>query len=628
MSLIRRVHAPVLTAALLPAFIAVSTPCAGEWRRIDTPNFVVVGDVSARTLRNVAVKFEGFRETLTRVLTERATATPVPTVVIVFPSDRAFTPFKPTYQGKPLPIAGLFVGRQDANYIAIVADSGLDGFRIVFHEYAHLVVSNVVGNIPAWLNEGLAEFYSTYEVSDGGREAVLGQPLIHHLQQLQETRLLKLDDLLTMDYQSPLYNERDRGSVFYAQSWALTHRILMGEPRRTSELFTYLQRLSEGTAPMQAWKQAFGAANLERELQDYVRRRSFQAVQYRFTDKLAQFDVAATVISSVDAEALLSEFLIQQRRPDEAAVRLSSAEKLEPNNVRVKLGFALLDVARADYDNAGKRLLALGAPPDWLVAYSAAMGISEVVENRRETPSREHVEATRQLVDVVRQHRAEVPNALARLAMVELRSAAGPTKETRATIERARLMASGRVDYAFVHAQILTRLSDFDAARDVVGPLMSGAFGADVRESARSLMAHIVAVQAAAQSRTARAAEPEAPAAPAAAAPAESSRTPDSGFQPIFRELQTGEQRMEGLLDRIECRAGGTAVFFLRTADGPARAAAESMAAVDFISYRDDLSGSISCGPMKSPLSVYLTWRAGTGKPDPKVAVAIEFLPK
>ena len=109
--------------------------CSSRGRRvtwIDSPNFVVIGDVSARTWRSVAIEFEGFRETLTRVMTERATSTPVPTIVIVFPSDCAFTPFKPLHQGKPVPSAGLFVGRQDANYIAVVPEGDVDRMRIVF----------------------------------------------------------------------------------------------------------------------------------------------------------------------------------------------------------------------------------------------------------------------------------------------------------------------------------------------------------------------------------------------------------------------------------------------------------------------------------------------------------------
>jgi hypothetical protein len=121
----------------------------------------------------------------------------------------AFTPFKPLYQGKPVASAGSFVGRQDANYIAVVTEGDVDRMRIVFHEYAHLVISNVLRHVPAWLSEGLAEFYSTYELR-GGREAVLGRVIPYHLQRLQETRLLKLDELLSVDRQFPLYNEKDR----------------------------------------------------------------------------------------------------------------------------------------------------------------------------------------------------------------------------------------------------------------------------------------------------------------------------------------------------------------------------------------------------------------------------------
>ena len=84
-------------------------PAQAQWRRLDSPNFVVIGDVPVRDLRDVAVQFEGFRETLGRVLSARVTTTAVPSVVIVFPSDQALAPFRPKYQGKPVEIAGLFV---------------------------------------------------------------------------------------------------------------------------------------------------------------------------------------------------------------------------------------------------------------------------------------------------------------------------------------------------------------------------------------------------------------------------------------------------------------------------------------------------------------------------------------
>ena len=128
---------------------------------------------------------------------------------------------------------------------------------------------------------------------------------------------------------------------------------------------------------------------MERELYDYVRNRLFNGVQFKFPDKLAKFDTAATTVSPADAEAFLSEFLVQQRRDDEAAARLAAAAKLSPDNVRVKLVSALLDIARADHGNAGKRLLTIGDADDWLVPYSAAMAIAEVVEGGGDTPSTE-----------------------------------------------------------------------------------------------------------------------------------------------------------------------------------------------------------------------------------------------
>ena len=91
-----------LSVCLAPA------SAAAEWRRLDSPNFIVVGDASERDLRTIAVQFEGFRETLGRVLSANVTATAVPTVVVVFPHDRAFTPFKPLYNGKPVDVDGVF----------------------------------------------------------------------------------------------------------------------------------------------------------------------------------------------------------------------------------------------------------------------------------------------------------------------------------------------------------------------------------------------------------------------------------------------------------------------------------------------------------------------------------------
>jgi hypothetical protein len=151
---------------------------------------------------------------------------------------------------------------------------------------------------------------------------------------------------------------------------------------------------------------------------------------------------------------------------------------------------------------------------------------------------------------------------------------------------------------------------------------MSRAFPADIRDTARRVMVYIVRMEAASTAAGSAAADE----ACAARTPAGVPASFPNDFQPIYRTLQPGEQRLEGELERIECVQGGAAIFHLRTADGPARADAPQMANVEFITYRDDVSGSVKCGVLPKPLPVYVAWRPGDGQPDTKIAVAIEFV--
>jgi tetratricopeptide (TPR) repeat protein len=615
----RAASARVLQCLALLLGVASPVPASAEWRRVDSPNFVVVGDVGARDLRDIAVKFEAFRETLSRLLTERATATAVPTVVIVFPSDRAFTPLKPLYNGKPIDLAGYFMPRQDATYIAVVAGGPQDGLNVVFHEYAHLITSNTTRQVPTWLNEGVAEYYSTFEVSGDGREALIGRAVPWHLLRLRETRLLSLDQLLNVDRASSLYNEGDRRSVFYAQSWALTHMILQSQPKRTNALVAYLTGVGEGKPPGEAWNQAFGP-KMERELEDYVRRQVFRADRFTFSNKLATFDAPAVPLAPANAQAFLADFLLQQKRYDEAAERLAQASKLDPANVRIAITRALLDIERRDYASAEKQLLALGEPLDWLTAYFAAAGIAEVVDSQRDVASPQHLQKARELFGRVKRERGELPNALARLAALEAHASEAPPPETRAAIERARSLTPGRHDYAFLHAQVLARQSEFAAARNVLGPLMTSSYPENIREAARTLMQHIVRMESAHRSTTSNGS-------PASASSAGESAGRGAGeWTPVFRRLEPGEQRLEGLLENIECSTEGSVVFQVRTAEGAVRLTAARFGDVEFITYRDDVTGTIKCGPLGTAVPVYASWRIGAS--DTKVAVAIEFLPK
>src|SRR5215468_1581510 len=274
------------TLAVLAA-LATAAPAPAAWRRIDSPNFIVVGDASARDLRAMATKFEAFRETLRRVMPAVTSASPVPTVVVVFASEDSFLPFVPTYQGKPRrDIGGYAAPGRNVNYIAVRNDGNDFTDRAIFHEYTHLIVANAVTRVPVWLNEGLAEFYSTFTLKDGGKRAVIGAPIDEHLDLLDGAVRIPLVELLKADRTSPLYNEENRASAFYAESWALTHMLVNGQPSRVNELSDYLQRVNNGADEKQAWQQVFGDQT-ETKFREYVTRPIFMTGVVDFAEKVA-----------------------------------------------------------------------------------------------------------------------------------------------------------------------------------------------------------------------------------------------------------------------------------------------------------------------------------------------------
>jgi hypothetical protein len=98
----------------------------------------------------------------------------------------------------------------------------------------------------------------------------------------------------------------------------------------------------------------------------------------------------------------------------------------------------------------------------------------------------------------------------------------------------------------------------------------------------------------------------------------------DSSVKPLFRTLKPGEQRVEGLLRRIDCPGGKPVLFTMNVKDRIARFQAPRLGSVDFIAHRPGFKGPVSCGGFTPAEHVYLTWKP-IGKVD--TVIAVEFLP-
>jgi Flp pilus assembly protein TadD len=122
-------------------------------------------------------------------------------------------------------------------------------YSVVVHEYAHFVVSQSELKLPLWLNEGLADVFSTMEGQS--TEVMVGAPPPGREDTLSRQRWMDWGTLTAVDEHSAYYNQADKMLVFYAQSWALVH-VLALDPAYTGKFKLFINAISGGTATADA----------------------------------------------------------------------------------------------------------------------------------------------------------------------------------------------------------------------------------------------------------------------------------------------------------------------------------------------------------------------------------------
>jgi tetratricopeptide (TPR) repeat protein len=613
--------------ALLPSM------AAAKWTRLSSANFVFIGDASASQIRQVAEKLEKFREVMTRALPGATATSPVPTIVVVFATERSLNPVRPLFRGRPTEVAGYLQTGEDVNYIALNGEYIDIALTTVFHEYAHLLVGNTIGNAPAWLNEGLAEFYEMMQGVDGGKNVVIGRAPAHHVDLLKGSTLIPITDLLSIDQSSEVYNEGSRRGVFYAQSWALTHYLTLGSRARIPQFRQYLGALRSGTEHQRAFDEAFGADRtaLDRELFDYIRKYLFPAVSFQFPDKIVAETERGTTIEDVEGEIHVADLQARIGRDEEARTRLKAIVNRKPDAALAWTSLGLIEFRERRITEA-LPLLERGVERGQGNAFvQSALGRALIAAFNEETASdREKEWLQKARVPLARAVELDANSSFAAgmLGYVEL-ALDGDLPRAVSLLETAVRLAPSREQYRLMLAQALMRQRDYARATNHLGTLMATGRTADIRDDARRLLSEAAnaRVREAAGTTTTTDHERRVPLGSVTASAPPARR---STVRLDLRVVQSGETRALGQFRAIEC----TRDFIVLQVDANGRTlklAATQLSDVDFITYRSDTPGSVSCGALPAPMRVLITYRVrATTTPAGAIdgdAVAIEVLP-
>jgi Flp pilus assembly protein TadD len=458
------------------------TPAAPQtrdsWRSVRTNNLFVIGNAEPEKLRQVAVWLEFFHSAFGRLVSRNVLDSAQPTTVVIFRDDASFTPFKPLYQGRPANVAGYFQPGDDVNYIAMSLDPHeRDPFSVAFHEYVHLHLRDNVPGVPVWLNEGLAEFYGSLQFANG--EAVLGVTL-PYIRLLRSAELLPLETLLSIDARSPHYNEQDKTGIFYGESWALVHYLMLGAPGRQEQFKRFLYQIGRGDNVAKAMENSFGMSldTIEKEFRAYVRQGELPSLRIASGDDpqaYASYTAMQRVsLSEAEANYYLGDLLLHIGRLDDADRYFKQAIALEPGLTNAYAALGQLAVYQRRYADAKKYLQrATTAPQHYLVHYHYAW----VLSRESVSPSGHISEYPAETAAVMREQllrtiklAPEFAPAHYLLALVDLVTEEH-IDEALQMAEKARRLDPGKASYALLLAEIHAHRSDLAAARALLDPL-------------------------------------------------------------------------------------------------------------------------------------------------------------
>jgi tetratricopeptide (TPR) repeat protein len=323
--------------ALLGALTAAPLDAADAWVEIRSPHFVVATDASDKDARTVAQQFEQIRGLLHSAMRLPKVDPPQPIVIIATQNEQVVKLLLPEdFATKShTQHVGMYVHERDKDYVLVrinVPGSNVTPYpyRVVYHEYTHALMRLNFDTLPLWLEEGIAEFYGNSRM--GQKQSKTGEVDARQLSVLQRNSFIPIETLLQVDHTSPFYNEKDQTSMFYAESWALFHYLMMSPDARRKELFNrFLTEYSKSGNQVDAATAAFGdLKTFGRVIEDYARQRTFyvETVTMRQDAELEHYTTRS--LSPGETLALQGDFLSHRNLADAARPLLERAIASEP----------------------------------------------------------------------------------------------------------------------------------------------------------------------------------------------------------------------------------------------------------------------------------------------------------
>jgi Flp pilus assembly protein TadD len=284
---------------------------------------------------------------------------------------------------------------------------------------------------------------------------------------------------------------KERRSMFYAESWALTYYLTRRQP---AELAQYLALFTAGRSHDEAFRQAFGTSHLILEQQI---ERHFQGRERLWRLPREHFPIkSAARVQALDEarwQTRLGELLISRRLPTEASFaerRFARALESEPELASAHLGLAtaLALQGKSGGEPNVERALAL-APQDARTHLHA--GEYYLAKARSRSPvDRERLEHARRELGRAIELAPDLAGAHYALGQSHLLAGENPRLAVE-PLERAHALMGWQRDIALALGEAQLRSGNSARARGVLSGVVRGTHNDETRKRAEALLAEI-----------------------------------------------------------------------------------------------------------------------------------------
>jgi tetratricopeptide (TPR) repeat protein len=251
---------------------AAAAPAETRWIHMRSSNFEMFSAAGEGATRNTLRYFEQVRGFFLQT-TQHAPTHPLPVYIVAFGSEKEYAPYRLNAFAEAYYHPGA-----ERDYI-VLSHAGAETFPVATHEYVHLVVQHAGLKFPPWLNEGLAEFYST--LRPFGDKVIVGTLLEGRVRALSAEKWVPLNTILAATHDSPYYNEKNKAGSLYNEGWALVHMLSLSAEYR-ARFTTLLAAIQDGTSSVDALEKVYSKPLpvIEKDLQQYLRGDRFSAVTF------------------------------------------------------------------------------------------------------------------------------------------------------------------------------------------------------------------------------------------------------------------------------------------------------------------------------------------------------------